>query len=84
MIIDDIFEFRENKINIIANNLTNQTILRLSKQLVKDMNTKLVRVDWMIYQNKPYFEEFTFTPYSGFHAFKSSKNSLKLGNLIKL
>lgn len=37
---------------------------KLSKILSK--NFKLVRVDWMVFKGKLYFEEMTFTPYSGF------------------
>ena len=63
---NDSFELEEEKINVEADDIIKQTFV-LSKRLVKDINTKPVRVDWMIYQNKPYFEEFTFTPYSGFN-----------------
>ena len=59
------FDFEEEKVNIKADNIINQTFV-LSKQLLKDMNVELVRIDWLISQNKPYFEEFTFTPYSGY------------------
>ena len=54
----------------------------LSKKIAQDLN--FVRVDWMIYKGKLYFEELTFTPYAGFRNFKSKKNELKLGELINL
>ncbi len=78
---EDIFEFNEQKINIKADDLINQSFV-LSEQLSKDFI--FVRVDWMIYKNKLYFEELTFTPYSGFHKFCDKKKNLKLGKLINL
>ena len=63
-ITNDIYGFEENKIILEADNLIKQT-LKLSMDLSKDFN--FVRVDWIIYQNKLYFEELTFTPYSGFN-----------------
>lgn len=42
--------------------------VELSKILAKDF--KLVRVDWVLFENKLYFNEMTFTPYSGFIHFK--------------
>ena len=36
----------------------------------------------MIFQNKIYFEELTFTPYSGFINFIDKKNNYYLGNLL--
>ena len=62
-IIDDVLSNGDVKINKPVDDLLNQTFV-LSKQLSKDFC--FVRVDWMIYQNKLYFEEFTFTPFSGF------------------
>jgi len=41
--------------------------VELSKILAKDF--KLVRVDWMIYKDKLYFNELTFTPRAGFIIF---------------
>ena len=63
--IDDIFAGNEKTINKSADYIINQ-IFDLSNQLVKGLNIELLRTDWMIYENKPYFEEITFTPYSGF------------------
>ena len=48
----------------------------LSKKLSKDF--KLVRVDWMVYNNKLYFEEMTFTPLSGFIFFAEKQDELQL------
>ncbi len=42
----------------------NQTASGLSKILADSF--RLVRVDWMIHNNKLYFEEMTFTPLSGY------------------
>ena len=74
-ITTDPFGFEEEIINIEADELIKQTFV-LSKQLVKDLNTIILRIDWMIYKDKPYFEEFTFTPYSGFKNFKNKKGIL--------
>ena len=82
-IVDDVFGFSENKIYAEVDDLINQTFV-LSKQIIKDKNINFVRVDWMIYKNKPYFEELTFSPYSGFHRFRNKKNNIKLGNFINL
>ncbi len=56
----------------------------LSEVLAKEF--KLVRVDWMIYKNKLYFNEMTFTPQSGFIYFPENHNELqlKLGKMINL
>ena len=53
----------------------------LSKEFSKDFN--FVRVDFMIYQNKIYFAELTFIPYSGFHDFGKVWNK-KLSNYLNL
>ncbi len=52
----------------------------LSSRLSKDFS--FVRVDWLIYKNQLYFNELTFTPYSGFIKFDKNWN-LKLGSWIK-
>lgn len=58
--------------------------VELSKVLAKGF--KLVRVDWMIYNNKLYFEEMTFTPYSGFFQFndKYTDWDKELGKMLNL
>ena len=38
----------------------------------------------MIYQKELYFEELTFTPYSGFCKFNDNKNNLTTGKMINL
>ena len=63
-----------------ADNLLKQSVM-LSKTLSKGF--KLARVDWMIYQNKLYFSELTFTPYAGLISF-DSKWGKKLGKLIEI
>ena len=77
-ITNDIFGFKEQKINTKANELIKQTFV-LSTQLAKNFN--FVRVDWITYQNKLYFEELTFTPYSGFNCFKNNLNVNELLNI---
>ena len=77
-ITEDIFHFSERKIDEISDINTNQSF-ELSKKLSEDFH--FVRVDWIICKNKLYFEELTFTPYSGFH--KINKK-FKLNNYLKL
>lgn len=45
---------------------------------------KLVRVDWILYKNQIYFNEMTFTPFSGFFQFKKKAWNKKLGRMLKL
>ena len=56
--------------------------VKLSSKLSNNIN--FVRVDWMKYQDKIYFGEMTFTPYSGFAKFKDEKCNIELGKLIKI
>ena len=77
--INEKINIKEKKKNIEADDLINQ-MFDLSKKLSKDF--LFTRVDWMIYQNKIYFEEFTFTPYSGFNKFLNFINNLQQGNLL--
>ena len=53
----------------------------LSKNLAKDFS--FVRVDWLVCNNNPYFNELTFTPFSGFIELDKNLNE-KLGNFIEL
>ncbi len=57
---------------------------KLSAVLAKEF--KFVRVDWMIKDNKLYFEEMTFTPYSGYIFFPEYHNKWQnaLGRLLNL
>ena len=55
--------------------------VKLSKILSQDF--KLVRVDWLIYKERIYFNEMTFTPFSGFFRI-DDKTNLKLGKMLKL
>lgn len=87
--IYNIFSFSEENIKISIdeymqnkNAVSLEEILNLSKQLSKGF--KFVRVDWMLNRGNIYFEELTFSPYSGFHKFKSRKENLKLGKKIEL
>ena len=80
-IIDNIFGSKE---RIVYNSADENVKLafELSKGLSKTFI--FVRADWMIYQNKLYFEELTFTPYSGFYIFKDSFNNRYLGSMLDL
>ncbi len=78
--MENIFGFKDEKIIMQPDNIINQSI-DLSIKLAKPFN--FVRVDWMIYKNKLYFEELTFTPYSGFIHFNKRWN-LELGELLNI
>ena len=80
-ITEDIFSAGDKKANIPVDNFLKQSVL-LSKELSKDYC--FVRVDLMVCQNKIYFEELTFTPYSGFHKYINPKYSIKMSNLLKI
>ncbi len=56
----------------------------LSEKLAKTF--KFVRVDWLIHQDKLYFQEMTFTPHSGFIIFPENHNELqiKFGKMLNL
>ena len=82
-IIEDFFEFEEEKRNIEADNFTKQSF-DLSIKLLNKTNFHFVRVDLMIYKNKLYFEELTFTPYSGFYSNIQKNNDIKLGRLLQI
>lgn len=56
--------------------------VELSKKLSKDF--KLARVDWLINKSQLYFNEITFTPFSGFYKFEDEKWNFKLGNMLDL
>ena len=58
--------------------------VELSRVLAKDF--KLVRIDWMFFHGKLYFNEMTFTPFSGFLVLPEEYRdwNLKLGNMINL
>ena len=70
--------------NIIKNDKADKILkkaVELSRVLSKEFN--FVRVDWLINNNKLYFNELTFTPYSGFIKFDKKWNK-KLGSWIKI
>ena len=56
--------------------------VELSKELAKGF--KLVRADWLKYQNQIYFNEMTFTPFSGFYRFDDERWNRKLGDMLNL
>ncbi len=60
--------------------------LRLAAELSKELcrGFKLVRIDWLINQNRLYFNEMTYTPFSGFYKFNDEKWNKKLGNMLDL
>lgn len=63
----------------------NETIkqaVELSKCLCREF--KFVRIDWLIYRNKLYFNEMTFTPFSGFNEFPREEAKYFLGDMLKL
>ncbi len=59
--------------------------ISLSERLA-DKKFKLVRVDWLVYKNKLYFNEMTFTPFSGFIDFPDEyiEWNKKLGKMLDL
>ena len=79
-IIDDVFSMGDININKTADDLINQSF-DLSKKLSKDF--MFVRVDWMIFNKKTYFEELTFTPYSGLKSNLNKKINILLGDCLK-
>ena len=54
----------------------------LSKTLSKEF--VLVRVDWLVHNEKLYFNEMTFTPFSGFYRFPKEEADLFMGRMINL
>ncbi len=86
--------FNENfeNINLVLNSrflLTQRQIssglikaVSLSRELAKEF--KLVRIDWILYKDKLYFNEMTFTPYSGFFNLPNKKTERYLTKLLKL
>ena len=81
LFIEDIYSSTEKIILKQADELIKKSLV-LSEQLSKVF--PFVRVDFMICQNRIYFEELTFTPYSGFHKFKNKKVNIDYGNLLNL
>ena len=79
--MENIFGFSEENIKLPVSGIIKQTFV-LSKRLSKSFN--FVRVDWLIYKNKPYFEELTFTPYSGLNGNLNALYNKKLGEFINL
>lgn len=67
--------------NQVANESVKQAI-KLSEKLAKDF--KLARVDWLLYHDKIYFNEITFTPFSGFYEFEKPEWDVKLGKMLNL
>lgn len=56
--------------------------VELSRILAKDFI--LVRVDWLIFNNQIFFNEMTFTPFSGFNNFPKKDTDSFLGSFINL
>ncbi len=79
--IDDLFFYADNKLLEKADILTNNAFA-LSQKISKDF--LFVRVDWMINKNKLYFEELTYSPYSGFSKNLNIRFNKKLGKMIVL
>lgn len=70
--------------NIIINEEADDILkkaVKLSSELTKDFI--FARADWLVYKNQLYFNELTFSPYSGFVAFDKDWE-LKLGSWIDI
>ena len=80
-VINDTLFNGDNNIEKSVDDLIKQTYV-LSEKLAHYF--QFVRIDWMIYKNKVYFEELTFTPYSGFQKNINKKFNIKLGKLMKI
>lgn len=80
-IIDLLFssEYRRTDYPVTANL---KTAIKLSKKLAKEF--KLVRVDWLEHDGRLYFNEMTFTPFSGFYKFEKDIWNKKLGKMLNL
>ncbi|MBQ8886284.1 MAG: hypothetical protein IJY61_01105 [Candidatus Gastranaerophilales bacterium] len=65
----------------VADSILKEAV-ELSRTLAKDF--KLVRVDWLRHDNKLYFNEMTFTPFSGFFKFSDESHNLRLGKMLDL
>ena len=77
--INGIFK-NDNKVIIEPDELLKEC-KNLSEILSKEF--KFVRVDFMLFQNRLYFEELAFTPYSVLRKFDSKKSDIKLGSWLK-
>ncbi len=64
-----------------ADELLKQAV-NLSEKLAGDF--KLVRVDWLIYKDRLYFNEMTFTPFSGHYLFEDNSWNYKLGKMLNI
>ena len=65
----------------VADSILKEAV-ELSRTLAKDF--KLVRVDWLRHDNKLYFNEMTFTTFSGFFKFSDESHNLRLGKMLDL
>lgn len=54
----------------------------LSSKLASEF--KLVRVDWLVFNNEIYFNEMTFTPFSGYYDFSDKVWNERLGKMLDL
>lgn len=57
-------------------------VLNLSRKLADKF--KLVRIDWLVFKNKLYFNELTFTPYSGMVNFNDKNLESNLNKHFKI
>ena len=79
------FKFKEHYVSVqepIDDNI--KKAVELSKILAEQF--KLVRVDWLLYKDHLYFNEMTFTPFSGFILFPAEYKDwdLKLGQMLDI
>jgi len=76
------FRYFSTRSNIISKPKNLNVMIELSRKLSKDF--KFVRVDLYEVDDKIYFGELTFRPYSGFMKWKPKGWDLKLGNELKI
>ena len=68
--------------DILVNEPIDEMLIKaisLSFELAKDF--KFIRIDWLNYENRLYFNEMTFTPFSGFCRFDKNWNKI-LGGFL--
>ena len=80
-IINSVFSVGDTQIKKPVDDILKDAVI-LSKKLSENFN--FVRVDWMVYKNKLYFEEMTFTPHSGFNGSINPDFNLELGKLLTI
>ncbi len=77
---DFLFHGKYNNVFIPADDLL-KTAVKLSKTLAEGFI--FVRIDWLVYNKNIYFNEMTFTPFSGYKKFIKNTNDF-LGSFINI